>query len=153
MIRSFDIQGDKIDFTPEFLAVPQFKAIWDRDKTKNKKKAIDELSFIVFLCDNRPENPYSSYSENIRKEVLAGDFFHGTYPKNDELIEEGIKKLYQLFETTSTRLLAGAQIAADELSEWFKNIDFTRVDDNGKPIYSASELARNLSAVGNIVKS
>jgi hypothetical protein len=71
----------------------------------------------------------------------------------DEEVLGGIKKLYDLFETPSSRLLRGALVAADQLARWFKEIDFTKLDDNGKPIYSARELSSNLSSVGNIIKS
>lgn len=153
MIKAFDIVGTDVTFKPEFLAVPEFKAIWDRDKSKNKNKAIQELSYIVFLCDSRIENPYSSYPETTRKEILNIDFFDSETYTPDDLIKDGINKLSGMLDTTTTRLLKGAQVAADQLSEWFKNIDFNKTDASGKLIYSASELARNLSAVGNIVKS
>jgi hypothetical protein len=56
-------------------------------------------------------------------------------------------------ETTNTRVLLGAKKAAEELAKWFEQIDFTKVDGYGKPIFSATELARNLKEVGSIVKS
>jgi len=152
-MKAFDIVGDRVTFTPELLAVPQFKAIWDRDRSKNKAKAVREMSFIAFLCDNTPRNPYMGYSEDIREDVLKEDFIGDAKWEPDELVLSGIKKLYSLFETPSSRLLAGALVAADQLANWFKDIDFKLLDDSGKPIYSARELSSNLGAVGNIIKS
>jgi len=152
-MRAFDIQGDEVTFTPEFLAVPEFNAIWSADKSKSKGKAIRELSFIVFMYDERAHNPYIGMSEDLREDVLSSDLLDGKDYRKDEKIVAGIKKLKQLLETTSTRLLVAAQVAADKLAGWFNKVDFDLVDDHGKQRYSASELARNLKDVGNIVKS
>ncbi len=152
-MRAFDIIGDHVTFQAEFLAVPEFKAIWDRDRSKSKGRAIKELSFIAFLCDNTPINPYMGYSEDIREDMLKEDFIGDAKWVADELVEQGVRKLESLYESPSSRLLAGALVAADQLAGWFKNIDFSKLDESGKQIYSARELSSNLGAVGNIIKS
>ena len=152
-MKAFDIVGTTITFTPEFLAIPEFKAIWDADKTKIKSKATKELSYVVFLCDERAHNPYVGYSVELREEVLNIDFFGEEDPKIPKLVQGAITKFKSLLETTSTRLLRSGQSAADKLAGWFDSIDFTLVDDKGQFIYSASELSRNLKEIGNIIKS
>lgn len=152
-MKAFDIQGDHVTFTAEFLAVPEFKAIWNRDKTKGKARAIKELSYVAFLCDNTMYNPYRGYSEEVRGEILISDFVGDKLWKPDELIKKAVDKLHKLLETTSSRLLKSSLIASDKLGSYFENIDFSLLDDNGKPVYSARDLASNLSAVGNIIKS
>lgn len=152
-MKAFDIQGDKVTFTAEFLAVPEFNKIWNRDRTKGKGKAVKELSYITFLCDNTVTNPYMGYSEDIREDVLKEDFIGEKEWKPDDIILKATDKFRSLLETTSSRLLKSSKIAADKLAVYFEQIDFTILDDNGKPVYSARELASNLSAVGNIIKS
>jgi len=152
-MKAFDIEGDKVSFTAEFLGVPEFKLLWDRDKKKGKPRALKELSYIAFLCDNSPSNPYVGYSGDIRHDILVEDFIRDKEWKTDEQIQAAVDKLKSLMETTSSRLLDSSKIAADKLAVYFENIDFTELDTTGKPIYSARELASNLGAVGNIVKS
>ena len=152
-MKAFDIQGDEVTFTPEFLAVPEFKEIWNRDKSKHKQQAIKELSYIVFLCDNTVYNPYRGYSEEVREDILKEDFMRDKKWKPDEKIEKATTKLHELLETTSSRLLKSSKIAADKLGTYFENVDFSLLDDRGKPQYSARDLASNLAAVGNIIKS
>jgi hypothetical protein len=152
-MKAFDIQGDKVTFTPEFLAVPEFNVLWKRDKSKIKETALKELSYVIFLCDNTVTNPYMGYSEDIRDEVLKEDFIGDKKWEADKEVKAAVVKLKALQETTSSRLLKASMIAADKLAVYFENIDFTMLDDNGKPIYSAKELASNLGAVGNITKS
>ena len=47
----------------------------------------------------------------------------------------------------------GARSAADKLVGYFEKVDFELMDNYGKPVYSARDLASNLKEVGNIVKS
>ena len=118
-MRAFDIQGDSVTFTPEFLAVPEFKAIWDRDRTKAKAKATKELSYIVFLCDNTIRNPYKGYAENVREGILKESFIKDKEWKPDSKLEEAIDRLRELFKTPSSRLVASAMIAATKLEDYY----------------------------------
>jgi len=152
-MRAYDIQGDTVTFTPEFLAVPEFNAVWKKDRTKGKGQAIKELSYVALLCDNTPFNPYGGYSEDVRESILIEDFIREEGWEPNERIKAAVEKLSGLLQTTSSRLLKSSKMAADKLGTYFETIDFTLLDDNGKPVYSARELASNLAAVGNIVKS
>jgi hypothetical protein len=153
-MKAFDIEGGNVKFQPEFLAVPSFKKIWDKDKSKNKHKAYNELSYVVFLCDNTLSNPYRSMSENLRSEVLKRDVLGKLDYKISEDLERALKTFNQLKETTSSRLLKAAKIAADKLADYFEDkVDFDLLDLNGKPVYSARDLASNLGAVGKIIES
>ena len=51
MIRLFKYEGYKVTISEEALLLKPFKAIWDRDRTKSKDRALDELGFIYFFCD------------------------------------------------------------------------------------------------------
>ena len=66
----FDIVNGHVIMNPNSLAMPEFKAIWDRDKTKVKELAIKELSYVVFLCDESVKNPYHQYRLSERIKVL-----------------------------------------------------------------------------------
>lgn len=153
-MKAFDIEGGRVKFTPEFLAVPHFKRLWDRDKTKNKHKAYNELSYVVFLCDNTLSNPYRSMAETLREQVLKRDILGKEDYKIDKPLQDAIKAFSELKETTSSKLLKSAKIAADKLADYFENkVNFEEVDTNGKPMYSARDLASNLGAVGKIIES
>jgi len=51
------------------------------------------------------------------------------------------------------RVLKSAKTAVEQLSNYFAEVDFKEKDTMGRPLYSANDLAANLSRVGNIVKS
>jgi len=138
---------------PQALAIPEFRYLWDRDDDIDKDNAVREISYIVFLCDESLANPYRSYKEGDRERVLMKDFIKDKKWKVDKHILAGIDKFIEATQTTNSRLLKAAKNAAEKLAGYFDMIDFNEIDKDGKPMYSARELASNLAAVGNIVKS
>jgi len=152
MAKIFDVNNGEIILTPESLAIPAFKAIWDADRSKVKEKAKNEIKYVVFLCDSI-RSPYKDFASDERDSVLKEDIFGDAKWKPSLLVEEAIKAFDSLTETTSTRLLRSAKIATEKLAKYFEEVDFTKMDNYGKPVYSARELASNLGTVGNIVKS
>lgn len=151
-MRVIDIEGDRISPTPECLTIPEFFALWKRDRSKFKKSAMKELTYVTFLVDNTIHNPYRGYGEEMRHEQLVLDYFDKEW-KPDSLMLDAIKKYRLLQKTTSSRLVAAAQIAADKLADYYSMVDFTQLDDNGKPVYSAREVQSNLKDLSNTIKS
>lgn len=43
------IENFELIITPEALSLKPFKRIWDRDKSDDKRKAIQDLSYIYFF--------------------------------------------------------------------------------------------------------
>jgi len=94
-MKIFDIIGDTIKINPSSLTIPEFKIIWDRDKTKDKVNATKELTYITFICDNSHDNPYRNYSGTDRHDILIKDFPITV----DTTISIAIEK-YKLLSTT-----------------------------------------------------
>ena len=152
-MKIFDIVNGKVVMNPQTLVMPEFRCLWDRDKSKEKYKAILEISYIVFLCDESISNPYRAYRENDRVSLRFSWSSLSKYWEADKEIKAAIKKFKQVTQTTNTRLLIKAKSGAEKLADYFNDVDFTVKDKDGKPSYSARELASNLAAVGSIVKS
>ena len=146
----FDIKNGNIILNPDSLVLPGFREIWKKDKTKGKEKATQEISYVFFMCDYN--SPYAVYPNNKRKEVIIKDYM-GKDWKETEDIKVAIKRYMDFQETHTMRLIRAAKAASDKLAGYFENIDFLKVDDNGKPIYTAKDVAVNLEKVGSIVES
>jgi hypothetical protein len=152
-MKLFDIVNGKVVMNPQALAMPEFRYLWDRDDDIDKDNAVREISYVVFLCDESLANPYRAYKEGDREEVLLKDFIKEKKWKADKHINAAIEKFKEATQTTNSRLLKAAKNAAEKLAGYFDMIDFSELDKDGKPMFSAKELASNLAAVGNIVKS
>jgi len=152
MSKIFDIDNNKVVLNPNSLNIPQFKAIWDRDKSKLKGNATKEISYIVYRYDESIDNPYRAYKDEEREQIILKDFM-GTDWVPDELVLAAIEKYTELKQTTNSRLLRSAKKAADKLSEYFDSVDFNVRDSSGRPVFSSRDLASNLKEVAGIVKS
>ena len=147
----FDLKNGNIVLSPDSLALPVFKKIWKKDKTKIKEKATREISYIYFMCDYG--SPYAVYPIDKKREVIAMDFMKDLKWKEDKDIIEAMEAYLKFQETHTMRLMKAAKGASDKLAGYFENVDFLIVDDKGRPLYTAKDVAINLEKVGNIVDS
>ena len=143
--------GGNVIMNPTILWIPEFKALWDRDKTKHKGNAVKEISYIVFLYSFK--SPYLAYSEKDRKIKILQDYFDGKKWEPDELVKAAIKRYNDLQETATTRLLNASLRLCDKVTEYFDSIDFNEKDKLGKPIHSLNDVVKNMKDVGPVVKS
>ena len=54
-------------------------------------------------------------------------------------------------ESSAVKLLKSARLSVTKLEQYFRDIDLTLMDDNGKPIFTAKDLVANLSKMGDVV--
>ena len=66
-------EGYNLTIEPEMLLIKPFKALWDRDKSKNKEKALMELGYIYFMCDPRSDYMYLINDDDRHKAVIEGE--------------------------------------------------------------------------------
>jgi len=153
MPKLFDILDNEIkpDRRNMVYAIPVLKKIWSRDKDKSKALAMKELTYVVFLCDYN--SPYRDLHEEIKEATIRKDIFKDEEWVPDSTIEKAIDKYRELRKTKSVVLLENVNHAIDEMSKYFKRINLDEVDYEGKPKYSAKDVASNLKEIGNIVKS
>ena len=128
------IDGTKVIPSPYALTIPEFKAL-----------KIDELSAVYFLADHR--SPYIVYAEDERLEKVQESIKIAASPK----IKAAILKYKELSETSAIKLLNAARESVVKLEKYFKEVDLTLTDDNGRPIYHAKDLIANLANMGKVV--
>jgi hypothetical protein len=152
-MKIFDIEGTDIVLDPQVLALPPFKELWDRDTSESKFRAYSEIKYVTFLCDMSYDNKYRGYPEDERIRVLKRDFFKDEEWEPDEVVLEAIDKFNKFQQTVNSRLLKSAQKASDKLAEYFEDVDFKAIDQNGRPIYSADSLMNNLEKLARVTRS
>lgn len=150
MTELFNIKDGKIVITPDKLAIPVFKQIYERDKSKNKEIAFKELSYIFFMVDFN--SPYQSYPNDKKEKIIIEDIFKDKWSP-DKLVKEGVIKYTEFTDTAVIRLVRSAQNACDKLADYFNNVDYTLKDDNDKLVYTAKDVVLNLKNIGDISDS
>jgi len=136
---------------PTILWVPEFRILWDRDKSKHKERAVNEISYIVFLHDFR--SPYMAYPTTDRENRIKKDYFNSTDWQPDDEIKTAIAKYKELQSSPISRLLQSAMDTCDKMTDYFNGIDFKKVDHNGKPIFTLKEESSVMKDIGDIVSS
>src|SRR4030043_349941 len=105
----------EIEVSPLAVRLLPFKNVMD--KYTNKYYGILELSFIAFLL-----HPQSNYAD-IRNEIDKIKF--------DKVTDVAIEFYKERNHTVTTRFLDSALDALDELGNYFKEVNFTKVTEKG----------------------
>lgn len=149
-MKIFDIIKNKVVVTPEILTIPEFKKIWESDKTNSKESAINVFSYIYHL--NNLNSPYADYDNETKETMLKKDFLKGfkSVPKE---VYECNEKYKSLYETAASRFLNKGKEALAKFEKYFDSIDFNERDDKGKLVYSPNELINVLKQSAIIINS
>jgi len=129
----------EIDVDEKIFIIEEFKAIWDYDKTKQKKRAKRIFLYIWVGYDISSENDYRELPMERRlEEAMNIAFGKKVVFKEVErnLIQAAVKRYIELSSTAEERLLATVQEHIDEQNKILMNIK--SIDENGElvPGYS-----------------
>jgi hypothetical protein len=129
------------------LFIPEFKKIWDRDKSKDKARATKELAYVYFMADYLSE--YNIYG--VEKAVMIGrEMMDDQKYKPDVAVQEAIVKYEAMQETYSMRYLKNVRETVDSLMEFYGELSFKKGDDANK--YNPKALTTALKDVELIVE-
>ena len=120
---------------PYALTIPEFE-----------KLTTKELAFVYFFADHR--SSYAAYDDEERKNKLLEDLKVKSTPN----LHAGLQKYRELADTHAIKLLKSARSAVNKLERYFKDIDLTAMDENGKLLYQAKDLVANLSKIGEVIE-
>jgi hypothetical protein len=129
-MKVFELKDGIIQVDPDILTVPEFHAVWKKDKTKNKDKAFKELAYIYHMCDYN--SPYSNFPVIKREISVREDVIGDKLYKPSKEVKAAVEKYQELTITPKQRLYTSCKRKLDELAGF---MDTTPVDDDTmKPI-------------------
>lgn len=150
-MKLFKYEGYNMTISEEALVLKPFKLLWDRDKTKNKERALQELGYCYFM-----EDPRSDYQIYIDREERSEQIKQGEgIPKDwkpDKKVEEALE-FYASFKSESALLAEDIRVAITKLRQYIKTIDLNDVDANGKPIYTLSTYTSTIAQIPKLIIS
>lgn len=152
-MRSLFILDHKSELTisPEAYTLIPFKKIWDRDKSKDKKKALMDLAYIFWFTDFRSYVGDITDTDEKNKEIISIIDEEGKY-KPDDLIFNGIE-LYAKDLPLSLKFLDDVKSGINELRKYFRDLDLTEKDNNGKLVHNANQVMSSVSRAGDLLST
>jgi hypothetical protein len=142
----FDVVDDKVTLTTNALTIPEFKRIWESDRSKGKATALSRLLFIYHTIS--PKSPYYNLDEEQRKQTVISDFLNNPDIAEEELTVIAAEKYTKLIETPSLRQLKAATDLVDKVTKYFSSLDFTT--ENSASLADAKKI---LEIVSELPKS
>lgn len=146
MAHLFIIENNIVKPNPETLLISPFKDLWDRDRTKDKQKAIKEFTFIEFMVSRKKSNPYAGYSEDVRFDKVKQDVFSTSW-QPDILIEEAMSKLNEFQKNASPTYsyYIDSLETAENTRTFLKTVDLRQKNDKtGNPLYKPKDVTSAL---------
>lgn len=155
MNKLFDLERGNVVMNPTTLWIPEFRTLWDRDKSKSKERATREISYIVFMYAF--QSPYQAYDEREREVKILKDYFsdiEGWEP--DAHVKAAIKKYQELQDSAVLRLFNSTKLALEAINIHFKKVYNKVVDSEENDIdidATIDKLVKNAKELGNLVQS
>ena len=152
-MKLLDYSDFQLKVTEEALLIRPIRRLWNQDRSGQKEKFFQQLSYLWFMTDPRSSYSYIlDYGERhkaiVEQEGLPADF------KPSELLVEAMKIYEKLTITPSQKLLNSALKAADTVSRFLEDPNIlTDEDNNGKPKYQVASITKALKDVEGIVNS
>ena len=158
MIKLFKYEGYKLNISEEALLLKPFKEIWQRDKSKNKDKALQELGYIYFMSDPRSDYQYLVDEEERSKAIKEGEGIDSKW-KPDKVVLDAIA-FYKSFKPTSALLLEdtraminGYRLKLREITTDMSNLDIKEIKDLGAVIKQIPSLIKDLDEAEKALNS
>lgn len=135
----------------EAMLIKPIRDMFLEDKSPNKEQFFKYMSYLYFVYDPRSEYYYMDIedrkTEVIQQEGLPKGF---KPPKNLKLI---IDRYCEKFNKNSALLLLeDSKIGMNKLREFLVSIDYTEVDDKGKPKYQIGSIVTALDKIPHMAK-
>lgn len=148
-MRLFRYEGYALSISEEALCLKPFRAIWMRDKTGKKERAIMELGYCYFMEDPRSDYQYITDPEERAKAIKEGEGLKESW-QPDGTVKEA-QRLYASFKTTSALLLEdtrnmidGYRMKLRELTSNMTDLDVKEVKEVGAIIKQIPAMIKDL---------
>lgn len=148
-MKIIDLVDSKIVISPEALCISPFSELWQKDKSKDKTLATNQIKYIWFYSDFN--SPYYIHPELDRHNLILIDVIKDKDFEVTNTIKEGINKYRELHITPSMLMLEAAHSAIYKMKGYFETIDLTQ-DDIDKVTRAIINFPKMIQAINEAKK-
>jgi len=140
-------QNNRVEIEPKTLWIPEFKAVWEADRTKKKAKATKEFAYIYFMADYKSEfNIFGLEKPRIIGEDIMGSSEYDP----SQLVLDAIKKYEKLQESFSMRYLRSVRDTVNSLMVFYEELRFKK-DQTDMKNFDPTKVTKGLKDVETIL--
>jgi hypothetical protein len=150
MLLEFD--GKDVLPGPYTLSIKEFKKLWTRDKTRDKRIAKSELSYVYFMTDFK--SPFSNITDDEdRSNAIINSLDLPKGWKPDATVKACIDIYKERQKTITMILLDDARYALNEISRFLRSINLHATDERGNFIYDVKKMADTIKMIPSLSDS
>lgn len=148
-MKLFKYEGYEVRVAPEALLLKPFRKVWDRDKSKGKERAMQEMAFLYFYCDPKSDYQYIADDEDRLEAVIRGQGFPSDWKPDATLMSAIV--FYRSFDSSSAMLLRMINTSVEKLKQKMEDMDLSETDEKGKPLISVKEYTATIKEILRLV--
>ena len=150
-MRLIELRNGELEPTEELFFIRCFRELWELDSSREKERFFMTLGIIYHMSDPRSSYAYITDEGERFKKIKEQEGLSDSYEMSD-LVKECIRWYKEHVRTTTMLLLENARLACDKISVFLRDVDFTKNDKSGKPLYTINSVTSALKQIPQIAK-
>jgi hypothetical protein len=151
-MKLFEVKDWKLRVRDEAWSYPAFKKILDRDKTKDKSRAMKEMFFLWSYADIKSDFMYITILKDREVAVRDGVGLPKTW-KLDKTVQEAVDFYTKHSITVIGELYQAVLSSVGDITDYLKNTKMLLAerDASGKPVYQLTAITGGVKSVRTIM--
>lgn len=147
-MKLLEYENYEVKLTPEALLVRPIRRLYNADRSVQKEKFMQQISYLFFMVDPRSTYAYITDLEERANQVIIQEGLPKNFKPSKEL-EEAMEIYKQHTITSSTKLLESTRVAVDALSEDLLNTKAKLAErtDKGAAVTKVNDVMATLERV------
>lgn len=151
-MKLIEFDNYEIKVADEALLIKPIRVLFNKDRTVNKDKFFQQMSYMYFMINPASTYMYIIDSEERAKEIIKQEGLPEDFKPSKEL-QEAMDIYAKHCETSSTKLLKSTRVAVDKLRQFLENVDLFAKDNKGKPLYQVNSITSAIKQIPELAKS
>ena len=147
-MRLLTFEDYEVRVAPEALLVKPIRMLWNQDRSKQKEKFFQQMSYLFFMIDPRSNYSYLTEETDRHKAIVEQEGLEADFEPS-KLLVEAIEAYKKLVITSSTELLNSTRVAVQALSEELRDTKNKLAErtDKGAAVYKINDIMASLERV------
>lgn len=141
-----------ITISDDAYLVKSIRKLFNNDKSKNKEKFFEQMTFIFFAADVRSDYNYIDDFEERTQAIIEGEGLSKDFKVTKD-VQAAIDDYTRLTTTLSSQILADTKYSLNSLRKFLRDVDYTKIDERtGRLINDPAKIATVMSKMPELAK-